>query len=437
MLGDPPFHRQVARVVDLLFLLSIYGPSSSLSSMFVSATSSVAAERLEEDILLIKARAQIPWLQTKPGGYFSDKIEIRRANPLDRTSRMGFFAAVDLEADELLMTIPKEAIIEGIPTTADPKTESWFECDTAHKLSQEMRLGSNSTYSGYVEYLLEQSPGQIPSAWSSAGQDLLLEVLGQDEDGDGPLPPLGAVNWMKERNEACGGGEMMEDPLEKFAALMLLQRGWDTKLVPVFDMINHHSGNRWVSVRDPDVNHVDDVQVHSSRKIPTGEELFVAYGDVSDPQYSYEKWGTPEIFRDFGFIESYPRRFYFAEAVDMAFEIDYQEKDAKEAEIGCPLELTWLDLPNERGFAFLVEQYSRLRELSGRMQQSLTGTSGIPHHELDMVHQYYEAMSTALQMAVATITASSTTTRAGMSKTKCMKDGESGCTSVKEEVSAS
>jgi hypothetical protein len=346
---------------------------------------------------------------------------------------MGFFAVVDLDADDLLMTIPKEATIEGIPMIADPKDETWFECDTAHKLSQELRLGSNSTYSGYVEYLLEQSLGQIPSSWSSAGQDLLIGVLEQNENGDGPLPPLDAVRWIEEWKGACG--EIEDDPLEKFAALMLIQRGWDTKLVPVFDMINHHGGNRWVNVRDPGVNDVDDVKIYSSRKIRAGEELFIAYGE--NQLYSHEKWGTTEIFRDFGFFESYPRRFYFAKAPDMAFEIDYQEKDTKEEEMGGPLELTWLDLPNERGLAFLVGQYSRLRELSGRMQESWMGTLGIPHHELDMVHQYYEAMSTALQMAVETITASSTTTRAGASKTNCINDGESGCRVVEVEVSAS
>jgi hypothetical protein len=409
---------------------------------------------LPDDVSLNKARAQVAWLHTKVGGYFSDKIEIRRANPLDRTSPLGIFALADLDADELLITIPKAATIRGIPTTLDSSARSpyWFECDTAHKLTQELKLGSNSTFSSYVEYLLEQSPDQIPSAWSRAGQDLLLEVLGQDENGDGPLPPFDAVNWIqREWIGACG---MMEDPLEKFAALMLIQRGWETKLVPIYDMINHHGGAHWVNIHDPRVNHVDDIQVISNRRIQAGEELLFSYTDYADPQYFHEKHGTPEILRDFGFVDSYPRRFHFAdeeEDLSVYFETDVKVNNPSNgttdgaatttAAGDCLLELKWLEEPNLQGINFLVEQYSRLQALSSKIQEAWTA-SDIPHQELDMIHQYYDALVVALGMVVetnsypstdATTTTTATTTAAiTTTATKGVTDGD--C--VYQEISA-
>jgi hypothetical protein len=419
----------VVRVVTLLLVRTAFGGCAPFFAHGKVPTTTIATgfgeqQRIDSDIALVKARAQITWLRTKPGAYVSDKIEIRRVNPLDRTSPVGVFTRATVHAEELLITIPKAAIIEGIPTALDSDSAAyWFECDTANKLSQEMRLGSNSTYSGFVEYLLEQSPGQIPSAWSNAGQDLLLKVLEQDENGDGPLPPFDAVHWMKEWSEACsGGGEMMtmEDPLEKFAALMLIQRGWETKLVPIYDMINHHGGDRWMNIHDPRINHVDVVQVRSNRRMQAGEELLYSYTDYADPKYFHEKQGTPEIFRDFGFVESFPRRFYFAEG-SLYFEIDYKVNSspsqtttttttAVAADDGL-LELTWLEQPSLQSFNFAVNQYSRLQALSGTVQNAFLSTD-IPHHEVDMIHQYYQALVVALQMAVQSIDAASDTTTA-------------------------
>jgi SET domain len=416
------WHRGGRVLVMVVVVVTLLFSSLPFAHANVATTTTIAAatiasglneKQFDSDIALVKARAQVTWLQTVPGAYFSDKIEIRRVNPSDRTSPVGVFARADVNAEELLIAIPKAATIEGIPTALDSDTAAyWFECDTAHKLSQEIRLGSNSTYSGFVEYLLEQSPAQIPSGWSRAGQELLLQVLDQDENGDGPLPPLDAVHWMKEWSEACGGDGMEDDPLEKFAALMLIQRGWETKLVPIYDMINHHGGNRWVNIHDPRINHVDDVQVRSNRRMQAGEELLYSYTDYADPKYFHEKHGTPEVFRDFGFVESYPRRFYFQEG-SLYFEIDYNEKKnsnpssqtttttAVASDDGL-LELTWLEQPRLRGFNFAVKEYSRLQALSGTLQNALLAAD-VPHHELDMIHQYYQALMVALQMAAQSI----------------------------------
>jgi hypothetical protein len=51
-----------------------------------------------------------------------------------------------------------------------------------------MKLGNASAYAPYVNYLLSQPHGQLPSHWSDAGKQLLYEVIG--ELGDQILPPV-------------------------------------------------------------------------------------------------------------------------------------------------------------------------------------------------------------------------------------------------------
>eukprot|EP00957_Ditylum_brightwellii_P071372 5426024-Ditylum_brightwellii.AAC.1 len=101
-----------------------------------------------------------------------------------------------------------------------------------------MKLGSESDYAPYVEYLLDsQPPGQIPSAWSDAGKALLEEVLGRDR----VLPPFHPTTTLTEEwYGECNGSH---DPVELHAAQLVIQRAWDNLLIPIYDMFNHRNGH--------------------------------------------------------------------------------------------------------------------------------------------------------------------------------------------------
>jgi hypothetical protein len=116
-------------------------------------------------------------------------------------------------------------------------------CATVHKLVREMRLGGNSVYGPYVQYLLSQPSGQLPTSWSPLGQALLKRVLGAEppkgdggssleveEEGEEVIQPYGSFGWVEDDWHArCKGGK---DALSENAYLLLAQRGWDEVMIP-------------------------------------------------------------------------------------------------------------------------------------------------------------------------------------------------------------
>jgi hypothetical protein len=139
------------------------------------ATSVEAEASSASDKKLDHGEALIEWLRSKKG-FFSPKLEIRRCDPTDESSPLGMFATGAFQAKERLLLIPREMLI-----TAEGTYE---ECDTVRNLVREMKLKDESKYAPYVNYLLEQPTGQLPSAWSDEGKELLLRVMGGDK-----LPP--------------------------------------------------------------------------------------------------------------------------------------------------------------------------------------------------------------------------------------------------------
>ena len=47
-----------------------------------------------------------------------------------------------------------------------------YHCATIHNLIDEMKLGDESHYDLYVNYLLNEPWGELPSAWSEEGKVL-------------------------------------------------------------------------------------------------------------------------------------------------------------------------------------------------------------------------------------------------------------------------
>ena len=167
------------------------------------------------------ANGQVDWIRSE-GGYFSPKLEFRHFNKADPKSAMGVFAAEDVPRGESLMVIPRDCLL----TSGESSTNI---CDTAHNLIVEYRLGDESDFAPYVQYLFGTAkPGHLPSNWSEAGKDLLRTVIGRELLSRDPMDVSFEGN--------CGGSG---DPLEELAYHLVHSRSWDDKMVPVFDMVNH------------------------------------------------------------------------------------------------------------------------------------------------------------------------------------------------------
>jgi len=200
---------------------------------------------------------------------------------------------------------------EGIESTDFEHENYPSSCNLVKRLVDEMALGDNSTFSAYVNYLKVQPTGQLPMAWSQEGKDLLMEVLGyrfrgKYQEYEQDLPPYGTEDRIQtDWHERCLGGH---NSLEENAYAMVIQRGWDIVLIPVFDMMSHRNG-RFLNTESDSITKLlhrqDDseaLNVWASRDIAEGEELYTSYNFCRDCVARALEYGTPDIFWDYGEI---------------------------------------------------------------------------------------------------------------------------------------
>ena len=124
----------------------------------LQTTSGASTKGVDEHV-----HAIIDWIETK-GGMFHEKLQVRRYDPDDPASPAGLYVTGNIRQGETLMSIPRETLISGKGNASQYNAELWYP--TAFALIRELRLGDESTYAPYVNYLLAQPRGQLPSTWS-------------------------------------------------------------------------------------------------------------------------------------------------------------------------------------------------------------------------------------------------------------------------------
>jgi hypothetical protein len=236
------------------------------------------------------SQASAAMIITEGGEQQEDERDIRpgRKNETDLSDDSSFtppspfygiYATEDIEEGELLLEIPRSMVFHPDPPKTGDRILHYFydgesypgvirrvqsdgtlnvlydtgevetgvepdevdhedypsNCATVHKLIREMRLGDGSPYAPYVNYLLSQPSGQLPTSWSPKGQAILKEVLGtyenvDDDEYESMLQPYGTFGWVEgDWIERCQGGR---DDLSEHAYLLLQQRGWDEVMIP-------------------------------------------------------------------------------------------------------------------------------------------------------------------------------------------------------------
>jgi spermidine synthase len=346
-------------------------------------TSCVAAKGAYE-----YAKDIIDWVKSTDKGFVHDKVTAQRYDVDDPESPVGMYAVGDIRHGEFLMSIPREIIITAGDDTSEDYGGIW--CPTAFNLIREMRLGDESKFAPYVGYLATQPRGQLPSAWSRAGQNLLQELLGRnDNDASNNLPPSDALEWIKtDWYDDCDGSD---DLFEQHAALLLVQRGWDDLMIPLYDMMSHRNG-KWLNTECDSVHGgVSIVHVRASRDIQAGEQLYTSYNFCTDCAGKAMGYGTPEILRDYGFVEQYPQRWFFGGR--LAFLLDEDEAGS--------VQLRWLtkNPPTEDEDDFLLKALERLSEFEE--VELAAPNPDIPSKELEVMKTYVNATMNAMKLALA------------------------------------
>lgn len=355
--------------------------------------------------------ALIQWIKDS-NGYFHDSLEMKRIDPSDTTSYFGMFAMNDIKSNALLLSIPHERILED-PTDADIE---FVQCGLIEHLADQLRLGDQSNFAPYVNYLLKTQPqGQLPSAWSTAGKELLMRVLGHEDFnwekamanlhrfGDlklkNILPPEEPITWVLDFHDACGKDGYDFDKLDEHAAMLVIQRGWDDVLIPVYDTLSHRNGN-WLNTRsDENGVHNGDVNVYAKRDIKKGEEIYTSYNMCEDCGGRVKTYGTSELFRDYGFVENFPQFWIFNfNDSEIKFRMDEAGHDEEEKSI---LRITeWVNgEPSDEIFhdikILLEKVFDGIHLLDHKDSHP-----NVKEYEWNKIDEYLHAMKIALEVAL-------------------------------------
>jgi hypothetical protein len=229
----------------------------------------------------------VDWLNSLEGGYSNPKQEIRRENPDDPNSMVGLFAKELIEEGEILNQVPWHGIItsEGWKEDDDNGT---LDCGIVRSTAHEMKLGEKSKYGPYVSYLLEeQREGQLPSAWSEAGIDLLMDILGGEDEKKLTLPPDYAFTWLEDEwYGSCNGDRT--DYFTAQVAMLVVSRGDGDIMVPI--LYNHRNGH-WHNA-EVHINDGENHQVRAARTIEAGEQIYISHNMCDECTGRRKGYGT-------------------------------------------------------------------------------------------------------------------------------------------------
>jgi hypothetical protein len=141
---------------------------------------------------------------------------------------------------------------------------------------------------------------------SRQGDERINELVGSPDCCEVKM-----TSWMKSNFEYQ---EWCIDPgnaFERQALALVIQRGWDSVLIPLYDMINHTNDLSKINTDNTSVFGKEGIKVWASRAIGPGEEIAMSYDECNDCEDTSLLWGTSGFLRDFGFVEAYPHTFYF------------------------------------------------------------------------------------------------------------------------------
>jgi len=327
----------------------------------------------------------IQWLHSR-GGFVNQKIEIRRANPSEPTSRFGLFAKEELAKKERILEVPRNMFITGEP---DEDEDHEINCSLVRNLIREMRLGNDSEFAPWVNYLVAEPSEQLPSAWSDEGKRLLRTILEKHTIDLNPLRPIDPVGWDEAWYNECGGSR--DDPFALNAALITQQRGYNRILIPLFDIMNHRNGD-WLNTENNSIDgDVKFAKVRATRTIEAGEEIHTTFNLCKECGDRVDDYGTGEILRDYGFLEKYPQRWFFYEEISL--EIDEWDDG---------LELSWIEYEDKSsnvGARLLFKIKSAMESVGDTVLQSAKDDGIIPKNELATIVNFHKALTDAVSVA--------------------------------------
>lgn len=365
----------------------------------------------------------IDWVRTH-GGTVHEALEVRQQSSSSSSSprRASLVAQRLIQTNELLWEIP-------LQYTLDPRRNNTIHHEDDHDLDEDMAFvctatrqlvhefqknDESSIYGPWRDCWRHQATTnvhRIPSMWSEAGKDLLLQLVGwsveyfeneSDDDDDEPeavatqiLPPLDPTTWIDyDWKILCNGGDDNDNDddddddnrLVHGAVLTVAQHRALRAVVPLMD---------WVTVGsvpniriDQTTNTNNMLQVWSTREIHPHEPLVRGHAEFE---------GTPETFRDWGYVEDLPHTFQLPGS-EVRFVVDNKADQDEESSNARRVEVTLLEgvTVEELNAEFFDSELQRLRGFA--QIYFLPGKPDtIPELEWTMLKEYYTAVEQGIR----------------------------------------
>lgn len=352
-----------------------------------------AAAASTEDVLVSNL---IEWLRTN-GAYINPKLQIQHMIPSDPSSPRGIYTMETLEEGDTVCTIPWKLMI--IPSdisqlqggTSQLPLKDLLDCGTIDNVIEEITKDENEI-TPYGKYLLSQPRGYTAAFWSPAGKELFMEMTNDER-----LPPIWIKDFMDDWMEQCNGNGA--DPLHVFAAMLVKARADYQYLVPFYDMMNHHNDRYNVFHRynayKGEVTEQTGYELYAGKTINKGDQLFLSYNQCNICNETHDWFGTPEMFLQFGFVESLPQRWLF-DFARIKFDLEWIDGDEKTKKIGR-YNVNFLVPPSKEGMDMLRKELAHLDSF----EQTLSNTQeGIPESEMRSLREYYNALHLAIRLAL-------------------------------------
>jgi len=370
------------------------------------------------------------WVDAAPDGFVTKKQSVSRMVENDINMPLIVFATEDIAKNELLVQTPWSHIIGG-EFEDDKETYDWW-CGTTRKLADEMKKGADSFYAPYVMYLNDEPNGQLPSQYSLNAKKLLDQLLGEHPDviNRGPfltrkvtlthwLMPQGITENLEEHwFRQCLGNR--DDAIEIKAAAMVMQRADDHILIPAYDAFNHRNNDKHNEKEYMNARTLTTMekyhQTFALRDIKKGEQIFISYNMCEQcggrTEYGF---GTPEMYREYGFVEWFPQRWYymgFGDYDSEAKDMDLNQFDLYKDEDSGNMTVVWTHLTEyqdtmDRFKLHLVRNIQRLKRLKNIEWATMYSwnddeweKSGISSYEWSNINQFLDANIVAMTLAL-------------------------------------
>lgn len=226
------------------------------------------------------------WIHNSPGGYFNPKQEFRYEIPGDPTTTPGIYATQDIKKGEVLVKVPWSLLLKS----DDEDEVGQMCCGTVEAVAREMKLGTDSKFAPYVQYLNAQPDGQLPSAWDKPAQDLFREIVGGPSVKNTEIPPAEPTEWLEwDWYKNCEADR--SDTIAAKAALLVVQRSDDAYMIPAYDMYNHRNGKKWFNTKTTTTDGEHHL-TRAKRDIKAGEQIYISYNHCAECRGRDTEYGT-------------------------------------------------------------------------------------------------------------------------------------------------